>query len=288
LLYLISAILFSSIIIVAFKLFEKWHIDSVVAITVNYLIASSLGFWLCSNVSSPLSAPQQDWFPISIVSGAMLMAVFHIYASSVQKAGVAITSVSGKMSVVIPVLLGFLWFADVVTWQKITAIFIALAAFWLIFKKGEKESVSKWYYLLPVLLFFGNGINDSLLKIAEADYIKDDFIFFLSTAFFISLILGIVVMIIRSVYLKRWPDLKSLIAGIFLGLLNWYSTYFFLMGFRFFDVSWFIPVFDVCIVTTGALVGFFIFREKLRLINWVGIILAIFAILLLAWHGTTS
>jgi drug/metabolite transporter (DMT)-like permease len=280
--YLLAAILTSSAIVITFKVFERWRIDTIIAITVNYLVASLLGFWLCSSVSSPLAAPGQDWFPVALLTGIMLILTFFLYASSAQKVGVAITSVSGKMSVVIPVLLGFIWFREAATWNKIAGIVVALLAFWLTFRKDRTLPVEKKYFFLPVLLLLGNGILDSLLKMAEGRYIKGDFIFFLSTAFFVSLIIGMTLLIIQSVRKKRLPDWKSLLAGVFLGILNWYSTYFFLVGLRYFDVSLFVPVFNVSIVTTGALAGFFIFREQLRIINWIGIALAVCAILLMA------
>lgn len=280
--YLFAAILTSSIIVITFKVFERWHIDTVVAITINYLVASLLGFWLCHSDSNLMSAPHQTWFPLSVMSGIMLLATFYIYASSTQKAGVAITSVSGKMSVVIPVMLGFIWFRDAVTWNKVAGIAVALLAFWLTFKKDRTLPINKKYFFLPVLLLLGNGINDSLLKLAEGLYIKGDFVFFLSTAFSISLVIGLVLLIIKSLKKRRLPHWKSILAGIFLGLLNWYSTYFFLVSLSYFDVSWLVPVFNVSIVTTGTLAGFFIFREKLRLVNWTGILLAICAIVLMA------
>ena len=284
-LYLIAAILTSSAIFIAFKVFERLHIDNIVALTINYLVASALGFWLCPADTDILSAPQQSWFPLSIASGIMLIAVFYVYVISTQKAGVAITAVSGKMSVIIPVMLGFLWFSEPVTWNKVTGIILALLAFWLTLTRDRRVAIEKKYLFFPVLLLVGNGINDSLLKLAEGIYIRDDFIFFLSTAFFFSLVIGTFLLIIRSIRRKKLPDWKSITGGICLGLLNWYSTYFFLMGLHFFDVSLFVPVFNASIVATGALAGFFLFREKLRTVNWIGIILAVCAIILMTIGG---
>jgi drug/metabolite transporter (DMT)-like permease len=278
---LLAAIITSSVILIAFKLFGRLHIDIIVAITLNYLVASSLGFWLCSGESKILSATQQPWFLVSVLAGIMLITTFIIYATSTQKAGIAITSVSGKMSVLIPVILGFIWFHENAGWNKLTGIAIALVAFWLIFKKEHKLSIEKKYLILPVLLLLGNGTNDSLLKIAEGIYIKGDFIFFLSTAFFISFLLGVVIMIIQSIRKHQLPDLRSILAGIILGLLNWYSTYFFLISFRYFDVSLLVPVVNASIVVIGALSGFFIFREKMKRVNWIGILLAVCAIILM-------
>lgn len=280
--FLLAAILTSSCIIIGFKLFERFRIDNVTAITVNYLVASGLGFMLCPAGTIITSFYQQSWFVLSLLSGFLLAATFIVYALSAQRSGVAVTSVSGKMSVVIPVLLGLMWYNEPAGWGKILGIVLALAAFYLTFvRKGEK--FIKGAYIFPLLLFVGNGINDGILKVAEQDYLQNDFIFFLATAFTVSLIIGTTVLAVRSVVRKQLPNLRSIIAGIALGLVNWYSTYFFLMGLHHFDVSYFVPLFNVSIVTTGALAGAVFFREKLRMINWIGIAIAMAAIVLMAF-----
>lgn len=280
--YLLSAILTSTLIILGFKVFEKLRIDTVTAITTNYLIASGLGFWLAGEQVNVSTLPFESWFPLSMISGVLLIATFYVYASSAQKSGIAITAVSGKMSVVIPVLLGFIWYNDDASWTKIAGIILAMLAFWLTFrKKNEKKERIIW--LLPLLLFLGNGMNDSVFKIAEEDHLQDDFIYFLATAFAASLILGLIVLFIRNIRTRMTFSWKSIVAGVVLGIVNWYSTYFFLQGLHHFDVSLFVPVFNVSIVLGGALGGYLLFREKLRPVNWIGILLAIGAITLMAF-----
>ena len=279
--FLLLAIFTSTLIILFFRLFTRFKVDNITAITVNYLVASVLGFWLSSGTHKIGEVFQQDGLFLAIGSGFLLMATFLIYAYSTQRSGVAITSVSGKMSVILPVLLGFIWYHEAVTWNKVPAILLALTAFVLIlFKKGEK--IKAVFYIFPVLLFFGNGLNDALFKIAEEEFIQGEPVFFLATAFTVSLFLGLVVLVIRAVSQKKFPNGRSILAGVVLGLLNWYSTYFFLEGLHFFDVSVFVPVFNASIVLLGAGLGFVIFKEKLKPLNWVGVVLALVAIALLA------
>lgn len=280
--YLISAIITSALILIIFKVFEKWKIDNLVAITVNYLVAAGLGLWLCSDTADFASVLQQPWIYISLLAGLMLMMTFLIYGTSVQKAGLAITSVAGKMSVVIPVLLGLIWFNETAGWGKIVGISLAMIAFWLAFRKKESVTKRTMYFYLPVLLFFGNGFNDSLLKIAEKNYITNDFIFFLATAFTVSLVIGIMLSGVKYVRTKKVPNGRSILAGILLGVLNWYSTYFFLVGMRHFEVSLFVPVFNISVVVIAALAGLIFFKQHLKPINWIGIAIAVIAIVLMA------
>jgi drug/metabolite transporter (DMT)-like permease len=280
--YLIAAILSSSIIFICFKLFERYQIDTLLAITINYLVAAGLGFSLCPAPIDVAALPDQPWIWLALLSGCMLMITFVVYGTSVQKVGMAITSVSGKMSVIMPVILGLLWYHESAAWTRIVGIVIALAAFFMALYRKERSRIRSIYFFLPILLFIGNGLNDSFFKIAEQSYITDDFIYFLAVSFSVSLILGIVLSTSRAIVLKRVPHWHSLLAGLILGLLNWYSTYFFLKGMRYFEVSFFVPVFNIAIVVLAALTGFLFFKEKPGKINIAGILLAIAAIVLMA------
>jgi len=75
---------------------------------------------------------------------------------------------------------------------------------------------------------------------------------------------------------------RSIGAGLVLGMLNWASMFFLLKGLEKMQVSVFIPVLNVSVVTLSALIGFLVFREKLRPVNWAGIALALLAIVLIA------
>ncbi|MCF8366580.1 MAG: EamA family transporter, partial [Bacteroidales bacterium] len=190
--------------------------------------------------------------------------------------------ISSRMSVVIPVSLGFLFFGDSAGIVKIAGIIAGLVAFYLTSKKDQTLTINKEFIFLPLLLFVAVGTNDSLMKAAEHFYINTDFVPFLATSFGFALIFGLLIFIYKSAKQKIRFEPKNIIAGIFLGLLNWYSTLFVLKGLDIFEVSVFIPVYNVGVVTLAALAGYLIFKEKLSKINWIGIVLAIVAIILIA------
>ncbi len=284
--YLISAILSSTLIFVTFKVFKKFNIDIMQAITINYVIASAFGFLFLTKPVDISTIPQQPWFYPVVFVGIMFIVVFNIFAQSSQKAGVAITAVASKMSVIIPVFIGFSFFHENINWLKISGIIIAIIAFYLILKKDKTIKVNKRYLLLPLLLFLGNGTNDTLLKYIQHFFIntQEDYIIILTLIFLIALCLGAVFLIIRSfTNKKRIFTVPAILGGVILGLLNWGSTYFFLKGLSAIDVSVFIPVLNVGIVTLSSLVGFFIFKETLKIRNIIGIIIAVLAIFLITY-----
>lgn len=281
--WLILALLTSTLIMVCFKLFPKFGIDTLQAIATNYIVAFIAGY-ITTTPESATFYIESDWFLLSIASGILLILVFFVFASSTHKAGIAITSVSSKMSVLIPITLGFFVFGESMQALKIAGILISLPTFYFIFKKNEHFHLKSSLLILPILLFAGNGANDSLLKTAQFFYLRNDgdLVSYLTAAFGIAFCIGLSIVLIRSIKNKKRIEFKNILAGILLGLLNWYSTLFFLKGLTVVDVTVFIPVFNAGIVCLGAITGLVFFREKMGEWNVFGLGLAVVAIVLIA------
>jgi len=280
--YLISTTLLSTSIFVIFRLFKKYNIDNLQAITVNYLTASLIGYFSYGKDLSISSVISASWFPFVLIIGLLFIGVFFLFALSSQKAGVAITAVSSKMSVVIPAAGGFLLFGDVASPLKILGILAALLAFYLTFRKKGKMLLTYTAFFLPVLLFLGTGTNDLLMKYADNHFVEGDLILLLSVIFSVAFIVGATLLLYKTIVGKIKPDIKSLLSGLVLGLVNFGSTFFLFKSMEYFDSSLMFPIRNTGVVTMSALIGFVFFREELRASNWIGIGLAILAIILIA------
>ncbi len=280
--FLILATLTSTLIIITFRLLHNFRVSIVQAITVNYLVACVFGFFSESGSFDLYAILHARWFYLSILMGFSLIVGFNLFALSAQKAGVAVTAISSRMSVAIPVVLGFILFGDSAGAVKIAGIVTALVAFYFTSKKDKAIHVNRHYAFLPVILFVAVGANDSLMKFAEYFYIDQDFVRFLATSFAFALLFGILVFLYKNRKTRETVKMKHILAGLFLGLLNWFSTYYTLKGLDVFEVSVFMPLYNVGVVTLSTLTGYLIFREKLLRANWIGIGLALIAIILIA------
>lgn len=278
--YLILAILTSTLIIIAFRLFERFRISILQAITVNYFVASAFGYLSQAGSFRFSELPAQPWFGSALIIGVTLIVAFNLFAMSARYAGISVTAISSRMSVIIPVALGFLLFGDTAGWTKIAGIILALAAFYLTSRRTETIQMIPKYAYLPVLLFLAVGLNDSMMKVAEHFYVNGDFVVFLATAFGVALILGILVMTIQGK--SKNFEIRNVIAGVILGLLNWFSTLYFLKGLDLFQVSFFVPVYNVGVVALASSIGFVFFNEKTSFARVAGIALAVVAIVLIA------
>ena len=282
--FLILTILQSTAIFAVMKLFSRFKVDNWQAITVNYIVATVFGFIIFKGDIRPDIIIEKPWFEYALILGLTFISTFFVFALSSQKVGVALTSVASKMSVVIPVIAGMILLHEKINILSGVGIALALLAFYFTLGNGSNSSFPRKYLFLPILLFLGNGINDTLMKYSEFHYVADtnDLVLFLSVIFLTSLVLGLLISLARYFRKKYTIDLRNIIAGIILGLLNFGSTFYILKSMGLYDSSVVFPISNVGIVGLSALTGFFFFREKLSKMNWLGIVFAILAILLIA------
>jgi drug/metabolite transporter (DMT)-like permease len=281
--YLVLTIIQSTLIFVTFKLFNRFRIDNLQAITTNYIVGALFGYVIYDSSCSMCDILEASWLGIAVILGILFIVVFNIFALSSQKVGVALTSVASKMSVVIPVALGFWIYKDRVNTMIIMGLVTALLAFYLTLGRSGDRKVDRRLYILPILLFLGNGTVDSVMKYSQHHYITDDLMLFLVIVFLTAFFIGLSILIASIVKGKVQFRAKHIAAGIILGLLNYGSTYYMIMSMATFDSAVVFPVVNVGIVGLSTLIGFFAFKEQLSWVKWLGILLSLTAILLIAY-----
>ena len=280
--FIILSVVQSVLILITFKLFDRYRIDNLQAIVVNYLVAGTFGLLITTTDWKPATIAEFSWFSTALVLGVMFICTFFFFALSSQKVGVAVTSVTSKMSLVIPVIISVIFWGESLNGLRIIGILLALAAFYLTFRQKNPIAWKSKYTYLPLLVFTGNGIVDTTMKFADHYFIKDDLVLFLSVVFFTAFTIGLAILSMRLAKGNIKIYWKHITGGVFLGMINFGSTYYMLKAISTFESSVVFPVTNAAIVGLSGLVGYLGFREKLSWINWMGIVLAIIAILIIA------
>jgi drug/metabolite transporter (DMT)-like permease len=280
--YLLLSILFSTGLIVIFKYFGIFKIDVLKAICVNYIVACSMGLLLAKRKIPISEIYLEPWFGSALVLGALFVSIFFVMAMTAQRNGVSVTSIAGKMSVVIPVLFGIFLYNESVTFLKVIGILIALIAVYL---SSVKEGISekKGTLLFPVLLFLGSGAIDTLLKYIQVNFVADEDIPLFSAGLFgIAGIFGFTILAIRTIKKREAFGFKNMLAGIVLGVPNYYSIFFIIKALqnKNFESSTLFTINNVAIVILSTLVGLLLFKEKFSTKNKIGVALAILGIVL--------
>ncbi|MBN1132984.1 MAG: hypothetical protein JXR52_01195 [Bacteroidales bacterium] len=287
--FLILSVLSSTAIFIIFKILELVKLPSFPVILLNYLFAALLGFLLNPVDFRIKELPDMDWIFISVPIGILFIIMFFILARSSQKAGISVTSVAGKMSVVFPIILSLIISStDVLSPLKFIAIIMALTGVALTIIKPGTFTLRIQQFYLPVILFLGMGLVDSLVKLAQHLFVDDD-----STALFSALVFcnafisGIIFLLFCPDYLKWFRQLKIWGYGALLGTANFGSIFFLVraLNYRNFndseiDSSIIFGINNIGIVSLSVLCGMLLFREQLKIINWIGIITSATAIIL--------
>lgn len=285
--YLALSVLFSSLLYIIFKYFDRFKIDTLQAIVVNYLVAGTLGFILSKDTINWSQIISANWLPVALLMGCLFIFIFNIMALTSQRNGVAVASVSGKMSMVIPVIAGIIWFQETSGWLKIVGICFALIAVYLtVSKKGKTGLKKDSSVIYPVLLFLGSGLIDTVMKFIERNYITDTNESLISGCiFYAAFSIGIFIIIYQYFIDRKNILLKNIIAGIILGIPNYYSIIFLFKTLNTvgFEASFIYPINHVGTVLLSTGMAILIFKERLELKNWLGIILAVVAISVIAF-----
>lgn len=193
------------------------------------------------------------------------------------------TVVSSKMSIVLSVAVGIILLSEPVSLLQISGILAALVAFYMTNIGLSEGHVNKKYLYLPALIFFGTGANDSLMKLSGVYFTGRNEIQFLTATFFTAFVIGFIFLLYQVMRYSLKITWKDILAGLFLSVINWYSTYFFIKGLYILPISVFVPVFNASLVLIAAISGYFFFGEKLSVVNRIGIVLAVLAIVAIAF-----
>ena len=285
--FLALSIIASTLIFVIFRLFASYNINTLQAIVVNYFVACSCGVIGYQNSIELSAIPQYNWFYYTLALGALFIIVFNLMAVTTQHSGLSVVSVATKMALVIPIAFGLWYYQEPLGPFKAAGIVLALVAVYLVaVKKDSGIILQKRNLVFPMLVFLGSGLIDTSLNFLQNDFITDKSLIplFSSTIFMTAGVIGIMVLVAQKIKGVLVLEFKNIIAGIVLGIPNYFSIYFLVKALRsdLFDSSGIFTINNVGIVIISTLLGIIFFKEQLSIKNWIGITLAVISIALVS------
>ena len=280
---LLLSILTSSLLFAIFKLFNKYKVDNLSAIIINYLVAFLVGCFVEQSLIVPQSI-EFPWFYSALAMGFLFISLFTLMANTTISHGVTITVLANKMSLVIPVVLAFLFIGEQINWIQFVGISTALVGIVLtIMKPNQKLNLAHLKY--PIILFVGSGILDFGLKLNQLYLLgSSSFYSFVSIVFLSAFSIGICYALITK---KFKFNKKNLIAGIALGIPNFFSIIFIIkaLNIESMDSTVIFPINNSGILLVSSFLGYLFFKEKMNIKNWVGIFCCLGGIFLIAFNS---
>lgn len=284
--YIAISIILFNVLVVFFKLFEKYNIDNLQALISNYFISALLSLLLLSENDNIQSSIESEWFIHAIILGTLFISIFNIYALGIQKIGIATSSVINKMSFVVPVVFSIIFYEnEVFSLSILFGVLLALLGIYLSSTNNSSFNFDKKYLWIILIIFFGQGIVDIVLNDSKFYIPKDENILFFLILFISATTAGILILFAK----KQISDIKikNLLWGAIFGIPNFFSIFYFLKALQsdyFIDKSYLIfPLTSVGIVVTTTFLGVLIYKEILTKRNLIGITIAVISILIISF-----
>jgi drug/metabolite transporter (DMT)-like permease len=289
--YLIATVLLNSVLYLIFKLFQKFEINNLQAIVFNYWTCVVTGSIFFGSFPVGAGSMSEQWLPWALLSGVGFITIFNLLGYCTLKDGITTASVANKISLVIPVLFSVLLYHEGSNWVKVVGILLAFPAVYFTTRVRE-EGGKKQELLWPALLFIGSGLLDTLVKYVEQRFLWDAGITSVFTihVFVVAGSIGFIVVGISIMFGKAKLQFKNLVAGIILGVPNYFSIYFFIrfLNSGVMQSSAAIPVNNISIVMVSAIVAMLFFKEKPERYRIIGLLLSVISIVLIAFADSNG
>ncbi|MBP6242014.1 MAG: EamA/RhaT family transporter, partial [Hydromonas sp.] len=216
--------------------------------------------------------------PIFIALGVLLPVVFVIMSRAVERAGIVKSDAAQRLSLFIPIVWALAFFGEVLTPARGLGVVLAFVALLcLLYKPSIQKFSSNTKGVAASLMgvWLGYGVIDILFKqLAKLD--KTAFSGNLLVAFILA---GVLMWAYLLVKRTDWR-LKSMLAGIALGVLNFGNILFYVRAHQVFkdNPTLVFAGMNMGVIALGTLVGAWAFREKISRVNALGVALAMASI----------
>ena len=289
--YLVLCILFNVAIFICFKFYSKYNVPLLPAIVINYGVCVITGsIYSGRSLISEIEGGLGSWIYFAAGLGFVFLATFYLMAYITHKFSISVSSISAKISLVIPVLFSlFILKTRLIDYNVLNYIGMAgaLGAIVLSSLKSRNMQVadlSKGDLWLPFALFFLNGLIDTTLNFVSNRYLPDSaepvFPIFI---FFTAAIGGAVILIVRKTTLSR----RIWVGGVALGIINYFSVFTLIKSLSAHDDdgAFVYPVLNLGIIIIASLVSLTFFKERFSKLNWGGFLLAILSLVLISYQS---
>ena len=282
---LLACILASTFISLLFKLFGRYGVRNLPAIVVNYAVCVVMGCLWEGRWLLTADVLEQPWLYLALGLGFFFIGGFNLNATSVQRAGIAVTSVVQRISLLISVAFAVLYLDDPLSWQQGIGIALGVLSVVLVVQVGKPiETIerSRATWLLPLGVFLVAGAIESGLLLAQRRFDAGESAAYTVALFAWAGFLGLLIRLLRAPTdgTPRFTR-ADVLGGIALGIPNFFSIYLIIVALEGgLSAATVFPVLNVATIVLGAVAAVVFFRERLSPKQWAGVAVAVVAIAL--------
>lgn len=274
--YLILAVLSSSMISIMMRLSSDKISANLSMLATNYFICSLLG---AAYGGFKLVVPQTEGFSVTVwlglISGVLYLAGLVMFQSNTRTKGIVLSSVFMKLGLLVPFVASVLFFHESPTLSQIAGFCIAVFAIVLINLKKDDTGKGFGFGLIVMLLLSGGA--DVMAKVFDAIGAQNLSSLYLFYTFFTAFVLCVALVIHK----KERPGYRELLYGTLIGVPNFFSAKFLLGALTKLPAVVVYPSFSVGTMLIVTMTGVVVFRERLSKVQWIALGVIIVALVLL-------
>ena len=298
----IIGVLLSAGLFLIFRTFHQFKINTFQAIVCNYWTCVFTALLYIGDLDAlRLISLDLLWVKVPLFLGLLFIGTFYLMGFVAQNISVSASSVAAKISLIIPVLFNLILFEnqngfDVINYLGLILVFVAIffTSSRVEATETQAQKQKSWgNLLLIVLIFLMSGAIDTSInwisKVSATDATSQAI--FSMLIFAVAGVIGSIILLQKVVFQKEKIELKNIVAGIILGVVNYFSVIFMIKSLQIEFVSngaFFFPIFNIGIILLSTFFAVLFFKERLNWRNKLGVLLAILAIICMAYQAILS
>ncbi len=221
-------------------------------------------------------------FIFGAMLGAMFVFSFFAFTKAVSSSGAALSSVSSRLSVVIPIVLSVLIYNEVPNQFQLIGFLFALATIILFYfsirgLNGSNLHFTDYFYLFALLV--GIGINDFCMKIFQQWRPENEKPIFLFSIFTFAFIYTSAIVFIKKIPLNN----KTILTGLTLGVPNIFSSFFLLSALAAIPAIIVYPLVNIGVILFTTFGAVLVWKEKIGFFGKLALLSGMVAIFLLSY-----
>lgn len=302
--FLFASVLLSVGLLLNFRLFPRFGVNTFQAIVFNYPVCFLTGYALLPANQSFTIDFTQTWTWLALGLGVGFILTFLLSGASTQRMGITATSLANNLSLVIPVCFSLFVFGtsgrpfDALNYAGIALAVVAVGLSAYKEKQESADTISDHEAkrtrrvgsaaLLPLAVFLFYGATNTMINYMNLRYIPsaDKTLQVTLTMVLGAIGAGFLMLVVRLVQGKERFQPRSLAGAVTLGVPNFLSFYTLLLALSAFggNGAFVYPLYNIGVILLAAGVAALFFRERLLLANKIGLGLAVIAIGLISWQ----
>lgn len=275
--YLILAVLGSILIPVVIR-YSKGKVNDVFGMYFcNYVVCVVTGLiWMGEFKPFSYGNDMKPVFIIGFITGILYLASLAYYDKCIDKAGLVLTSIFKKVSMIIPIIIAVVIFKNELKITHITGISLSIFAIVLI--NYNKKSFSKIDYLgILILNLLFSGLADSMKNVFNELCAPSLINYFTLFSFMIAALCTAIMMLVKKNKIGKY----EILYGAAFGVPNYFTANFLTTALTKMNPVIAYPAFFMLSMIGTTMAGVILFKEKLDTKKIIAIIIVIIAMIIL-------